>query len=216
MFCLLVGYLEGDGRSALFDFIYGLAQINSQHYIVAERFNHCLRNIQEFTWKTEDNKWETSTYAGRCTFAHKVDGPLQNARFRHPIFMVKANEILLLTELKVETIRRIDMVTGTVSSIFQSNFATLRGLAVGEKSNEYYATTNHGVLHIIDEKESWLVGSLTDGSRVGKFSEAEFDTTANIEWVDSATLIVSDSDNHSLKVINLDTEEVYPICVGKS
>ena len=213
---MLIGYLEGSGEHALFNFIYGLVQINSQHYIVAERFNHCLRNIQEFPWKTGNNKWETSTYAGNCTVQGRTDGPLHIARFQELLSMMKVKEILLLTQLRGESIRRIDIVTGIVTTIFRSDFRALRGLALLERNNEFYATTGHGILHIIDEKGSWLMGSLNAGTRVGNFSSAQFNDPADIKWLDNITLVVADSNNHNLKVIELETERVFQICEGES
>lgn len=170
--------------------------------------------MKKFDWRKGNNNWATSTYAGRCTFGGDANGPLQDAKFNFPISAAQFNEKIIVFEQLGQAIREINVITGTVVTAFRSSFMFI-GMALGEKGSEFYGTVNHGILQIFDQKESWLVGSNSSGSRTGGFSSAEFNQPANIQWLTTSVLLVTDSKNNELKVINLKSEKVNTVCSGE-
>ena len=106
------------------------------------------------------------------------------------------------------------MVTGAVTTL-HSAWDWLFDLALAPMNDGFYVTAGHGIIHIRNDTETWLVGSRLTGRRNGNFSTAQFDTPIDLEWLDSSTLLVADRDSDSIKVIDLESKQVQQICTGQ-
>ena len=206
---MLIGWSDGVGQEAQFNRVTGLIQRTNQHYIVVDHDNHCLRNIRYI-----DNGWRASTFAGRCTSEGNSDGPLLDARFHEPIYMLQFCETIIVAEYGGKSIRQIDLSSEKVNTIHKSEVKLL-SFVFGEKLNEFYVVVEHGVMHLADGAETWLAGGNSRGSSLGDFRVAKFNTPTDIKWLDGNTFLVVDYANHVLKVLHLESERVSQICAGK-
>ena len=186
-------------------------------YIVADHDNFCLREIEPLAGNPEhsEQEWKTSPFAGQCGTSGDIDGRRQIARLNVPRDLVLRNNILFFTDLINKKIKQIDLDKDLITTVHQSRFY-LFGFVLGTEKEEFYAVANHGVLHINNQKETWLVGSATSRSSTsqGSFSEVGFNAPRDIQWLNKKALIVADSRGHTLKVIDLDLQEVQSLCTG--
>ena len=171
--------------------------------------NHCLREVRDL-----GNEWETFTYAGKCTESGTTDGRLRDARFKQPSSIINLDRKLIVAEISNNAIREINMDTGIVATIHKSDHG-LYYLAIGHRTNEFFASTYHGIVRIINDTDSFIVGSSSTGNEIGNFASASFNGPADLEWLDSQTLLLVDSNNGDIKIIDTGLQEVRRICVGK-
>ena len=206
-------YAEGIGAEALFAKITGLVQLNG-YYIVADHDNHCLRKIEPDSTEGSQSLWKTSKFAGTCQTFGDIDGRRQIAKFNYPRDLLLQGNELYLTDQTNKKIKMIDLNTDLVITVHQSDSFDLLYVTAGSKG-EFYATSDYGILHIENQKETWLVGGATQQFDVSnsQFSSAGFYYTRDVQWLDEDNLVVADY--HAVKVINLQLAQVHTICTGK-
>ena len=207
------GYAEGNGADALFREMSGLAQLDG-YYIIVDRYNQCLRKIQLESAETSQRQWKTAKFAGICQKSGDIDGRREIAKFSYPTDLLLQGNKLYLTDYRNRKIKTIDLNTDFVTTVHQSEDFYSFHFAAGTKG-DFYITTGFGILHIQNQKETWLVGSATQQSDFSnsKFSSASFYWLRDIQWLDENNLVVTDQT--TVKVINLQLAQVHTICTGK-
>ena len=211
------GYQEGIGAEAQFNVITGLAQLTDK-YIVADYNNFCMREIEPLAGNPEysEQEWKTSAFAGQCGKSGDIDGRRQIARLNRPRDLVLRNNILFFTDTYNNKIKQIDLDKDLITTAHQSHSFSLYGFVLGTEKDEFYVTAPHGVLHINNQKETWLVGSATHTSTPshGRFSGVGFYNPFSIQWLNKKVLIVTDNSGNTLKSIDLDLQQVQSLCTG--
>ncbi len=103
------GYRDGAGSQAMFAMPTSVVYNPSDHYVyVADALNNCIRRIS--------SAGVVSTYAGTTTSGY-VNGSLTAARFSSPTDLVISGTTMYISDTMNNSIRRIDMSTGVVSTL---------------------------------------------------------------------------------------------------
>ena len=190
----------------------------SDSYIVVDQGNHCLRELTPTVSdvKASNQIWRTSLYAGECTEAADIDNRRKISRFNSPQDVIIQGNYLFLTDTNNGKIKKIDMTNDRVTTVHQSEGLALYNLVSGSVDGEFYVTAPHGVLHIRDQKETWLVGGECSAviASSSRFSGIRFKDPTGIQWVNKDTLVVADSGVNTIKVIDLVLQHAQSICAG--
>ena len=191
--------------------IKGLAQLGQNTLIYTDSRNHCLRKLEDHGVEGS-RTWKGSTFAGKCFEPGDVDGEKSIGRLRRPLECKYYQGNIFVTDnfFKIKQIS----VGGTITIIYESQLKNeLMFLEMGKSANEFYVTTNHGVLHIKDSEESWLVGSnslmISTGTDAIYFNEPK-----QIVWLSNDALLVADTLTHTLKEIDVTLNMIRKICTG--
>lgn len=213
-FCLAIisGFANGVGAAALFNVIVSLIQLSGK-YIVADRENSCLRDI---SFESAEQDWKTSTFAGACQKPDDRDGRRQNARFNKMEGMLQQGNNIYITDTHNKKIKQLNLNNNIVITIHESVSYPLFSLEFGTNINEFYVTAPHGILHIRERQETWLVGGKTSSTiDAGQFSSVGFAAPRSIAKITDNILVVVDTVGATIKVIDLVLQEVRTICSGK-
>lgn len=206
------GFQQGNGIESRFDRIYGMVQIIGG-YLVSDHRNHCVRKVDK------DSNLQTTTYAGECTESGDQEGQLNSARFNGPFGIRLHLGSIYITDSYNQKIKKLDMTADTVTTIHRSENHELCDFVIGRREDvdEFYVTAKHGVLHVLDRQETWLVGSTKTSSDKtdGQFSGVKFNEPIGIEWLDNRTLLVASAHESVLRVVNTETWRVFSICQCK-
>ena len=177
-----------------------------------------MREIEPLSGNPEysEQEWKTSAFAGKCGTSGDIDGRRQIARLNGPWELVLQNNILFFTDTSNNKIKQIDLDKDLITTVHQSHSFSLYYFVLGTEKEEFYVTAPHGVLHINNQKETWLIGSATARSTPsqGSFSEVGFYYPSGIQWLNKKKLIVADYDGNTLKVVDLDLQVVQGLCDG--
>jgi NHL repeat len=168
-----------------------------------------------------------STFAGRVATAGSADGNATRAGFDSPKGITTDGVNLYLADLNNNTIRKIDIASGMVSTI--AGMAGKKGSSDGRGSaarfnRPYGITTDGSNLYVTDSNnhcirkidiESGVVTTLAGGvGEVGYVDgtgrQARFFIPEGIT-TDGASLYVSDTHNHSIRKIDLESDTVTTI-----
>jgi hypothetical protein len=211
------GSTDGSGASALFASPSGLALIGTDLYI-SDTNNSTIRKVSV-------SSGAVTTVAGTTNIAGTDDGKGLNAHFNLPTQLAADpnGSRLFLTDTNNDTIRMIqvpDMVVKTVAGQAQtegkadggstkSSFNRPRGIATDGKF-VYISDTGNGIIRKMDLSSmtvSTIAGTGEEGDKDGAGTEAQFNNPGAMA-TDGTTLYVLDADNHSVRKINLATNEV--------
>lgn len=168
-----------------------------------------------------------STFSGRVATAGATDSGAGRASFDSPKGITTDGVSLFLADLNNHTIRKIDISSGTVTTV--AGVAGKKGSSDGKgaaaRFNRPYGITTDGTnLYVTDsnnhcirqiEIESGMVSTLAGGVGEvgyvdGKGMQARFFIPEGIT-TDGANLYVSDTHNHSIRKIDLERETVSTI-----
>jgi len=172
-------------------------------------------------------KTVVSTFAGRVATAGSTDGSATRARFDSPKGITTDGVNLYLADMNNHTIRKIDIASGMVTTIagMAGKKGNSDGKGIAARFNRPYGITTDGTsLYVTDSNnhcirqidiESGEVTTLAGGvgevgyadgaGRQARFFIPEGITT------DGASLYVSDTHNHSIRKIDLESETVTTI-----
>ena len=197
-----------------FSFITGFKQINSSHILVVDSSIHCVKMVNR-----EDNS--NTVFAGLCNAKGFVDGATAKFYFPYSIETDERNPgHLLITDLSNHALRSVDVTSGTVSTVIRTGFNFPRGLTW--YSGRLLVCNRHFISEI-----SWSsTGSATNNRlttftvdrkfRDGDFSVAQFSYPQEIKQIGVDLVLVADNDNNKLRLLNMSTRKVLPVCVGFS
>lgn len=210
------GYADGVGGEALFNNPFGVAlSADGTIGLVADTDNHVIRRIDPATGAV-------TTIAGSPGQPGSVDGVGNAARFNQParIAIARSNSFALVADFATRAIRRIDLLTGAVTTVATLNNSPpgpalanglVGALAVTLSCDDKYAVFSDGQQHIVGE--IWLASS-TEKAIAGSTGQAGYrDDVGAAARFDAPTgitapcttnvVIVSDSTNHVLRAVIL-------------
>ena len=166
---------------------------------------------------TNETIWETSIFAGNCTNRGDIDGNLLEAKFSPPASIILFKNWIYMSDWKNNKIKEIDLISDQVKTVYLSKYQ-LAFLAVGAKEKEFYATADHGILHIYNHSENWLTGSApySAANSNNDIGIAEFHQPRDMHWLTNSTLLVADELSSKLKVVDTITLTVKNICTGEA
>ncbi|MCL2620077.1 MAG: stalk domain-containing protein [Defluviitaleaceae bacterium] len=198
---------------------------------IADAGNHAIRMI---------NGNQVSTLTGGTTTGH-ADGSLADARFNFPaaidmdshgnIFVADAlNHVIRKISMdgRVSTIAGVPEISGFSNGAGDPNRALFNapmGIAVGNNGRIYVADTGNNLIRVIDGEDVYTIaGSLVftagpgwDDMPIGGFADgvsSMFNQPTGIAIWEN-TLIVADSANHRIRVVDISTGEVSTLAGGE-
>lgn len=212
------GYKEGMGENARFRSVSTFIQHTSTTLLLVDSGNHCLRSVSRLTNTT-------STFVGKCETPFQWEGT--NPLFNSPSAVIEDSMSpgnFFITErlgqrLKYMTVRgEIKNVTTVYRGI--QRFSRM---VQQTTSGNIYITYDNGIAFYdyLQRTMSILVGSSTQvgsstlGFEDGMFSSTKFNRPLGIVFLDRDILLVSDSFNCRLRMLDLSTNTSSSICSGK-
>ena len=183
--------------------IKGLAQLGQNRLIYTDNRNHCVRKLEARSGDGS-RSWISSTLAGRCSESGDVDGNKAFGRLRHPLECKHYKNSIFLTD-NWSKIKQINLLDESLTTIHESpTQRRLRFFEFGTSPKEFYVTANQGAVHVIDGKESWLIG----------IDAPNFNRPMQIVWLNNEILLVADTFTHTLKTVDVNLYRVETICNG--
>ena len=210
------GSADGFGSTARFCYPGGIVAVGGDLY-VADRWNHAVRKINVETG-------EVTTIAGSLGSSGSTDGIGISARFNGPTGIVTDGSHLFLTEVGNDTVRALDVGTGSVTTIAGSapgsdgagsaaRFDFPSGIAT-DGTSLYIADTNGDTIRriaIATGDVATIAGvSGSAGSADGTGSAARFSSPWGIA-ISGADLYVADMDNHAIRRVEIVTGVVSTV-----
>ena len=204
------GYLEDVGSNARFRGIFSFIQLSRSLIVLADIGNSCFRNVDRTTNLT-------STYSGNCTNRGDRDGV--DALFNSPISIiqdVKNNTQLLIADLCLGSLKKIIVGNKHVSTIYTDSSYRLITLLQDPSTGNIYVTFYHG-LGLFDYESlsfSVIAGSSSHAGFVdGAISQIRFYNPREVAFLSPHKLLIADSENHRLRVLDLITNTSTSICI---
>ncbi len=213
------GSADGTGASATFSNPYGITTDGTNLY-VADTFNRTIRKINISTG-------QVTTIAGQAGITGSADGTGTSATFSNPFGITTDGTCLYVSDTGNDTIRKINIATGLVTTI--AGQAGAIGNADGTGTAATFdqpegITTDGTYLYVADtfnrtirkiNISTGLVSTMAGlagnaGSADGQGSAARFDVPRGIT-TDGTYLYVSDSVNDTVRQINISTGQVTTI-----
>lgn len=212
------GSADGIGADARFHNPRGVAADGAGNLYVADSTNHTIRKISLASGGV-------STLAGAAGVSGRGDGPASVARFQYPRgLLADGAGNLYVTEAGSFSVRRIDLATGTVSTLAgdpknyggsdgvgeAARFSMLGGMAADRSGNLYVAD---GVavrkIVIATRTVSTLAGSPGYAGGVdGIGAAARFKKLDDLVFDGTSSLLVADSGNSLIRRITIATGAV--------
>ena len=204
------GYVEGVGTVARFDIIASFLQLSTDRVLITDYSNHCVRSLDRITN-------ETMTFVGNCTNSGNKDGT--DALLILPLKLIVdiKNPTRLLLAEEDGIIKSVKAANGNVSyfgTIVDHSF--IRNMIQEQDRGDLFVTFEHGVglLDYHTRAFSVIAGSGVSGFNDGLFNQTRF-SYPSIKFLNSHTLLVSDTGNQRLRVLNLITNTSSSICTGE-
>lgn len=218
------GYRDGDSKDARFSLPSGVAISSDGSVYVADTLNHCIRIISP--------EGQVSTLTGQAGQPGFADGSLAQARFCEPNDIAFSPDGgLYVVDKGNQRIRRIfdgavttvagcgtdsDQTTGYIIGGYldgpgvSARFLYPTGLCVSGDGTIYIADTGNNCIRALtaDGKVTTVAGKRTAGNRVGDLEETRFNQPLDVLYRDGI-LYVTDSYNHVVKSVELDTSSLH-------
>lgn len=204
------GYKEDVGDAARFTRITGFSQINSTHILIADLGNHCIRMLNRETK-------ETSPFAGKCKESGFQDGV--DSRFDNPYTIIRNPENLnqfVITDSNNNAIRVLDLNTTVVTTLLKTGYSHPHGLSFAKNEKVLYFTQHHSIGRIDLNTRAIvnITGTGFPGRRNGRFNDASFSIPWGIIMLNDDILLLADSTNDLLRIVDKGQKWVRSICSG--
>ena len=204
------GYVEGVGIVARFNYILSFLQVSTNRVLITDYHNHCVRSLDRITN-------ETLTYVGNCTNSGNKDGT--DALITHPVKLIVdiKNPIRLLLAERGRIIKSVKVANGNVSYFGSIVDYSVLNMIQEKDRGDLFVTFEHGVglLDYHTRAFSVIAGSAINGFKDGSFNQMRFYYPFSIKFLNSHTLLVSDTYNNRLRVLDLITNTSSSICTGE-
>ena len=140
-----LGYVDGNGAAARFNFITGLAFGSGGNIFVGDRGNNVIRRI--------DSAGNVTTYAGVAGQSARVDGPIATARFQSP------NDVVSGPDGSLYVLDKPDNITGTIRRITPDG-ASVSTLAGSGGQVRIFTIDAAGTIYYADDFTTSVLGGL--------------------------------------------------------
>lgn len=214
-----LGYAEGKGTDAEFNFVTGFFQVNASHIIAVDNWNHCLRSIDRA-------ERSTSPFAGECTNPGYEDGVGQNALFYYPRVIIRSidKDRTLVADRQNHAIREVNLMTAEVKT-FQISLQESEGIRHPlsltfdpEKEVLFVGAFYYfGRLSMASEEFQIITGSYDDGGDIeGSFEFARIFEPLSLVALSSSLVLASDARYDKIRLFDLVNKEVSVFCPGNA
>lgn len=209
------GYAEGRGFSAKFKSITDFMQTNMTHIIAVDQMNNCLRILVRATQST-------AQFSGRCSKKGFANGAGPVALFNEPTAAARMKwnvSSIVVTDKGNNAIRLVHLITTLVSTIFQGN-PLVAPMAIAFNVNcdamligcEYYIVE----LSLTTINRRIISGSNETGDADGSLADARFGAFGSLLVLSPSLILVTDSLNGNLRLIDIANDKVSPLCPTRS
>ena len=165
-----------------------------------------------------------SLYTGYCGSAGYVTGT-SAARFHYAysiISDIKRPGMLLVTDSYNDAVRHVNTLSSSaphsVSNFYQSTSHLLypRGITQHHVSGDLYITTTYEVWKVTysSKSTSKFAGALSHSFRDCDFSTSYLNYPREIIFIADNKLLLADTDNQRLRVLNQQTSHTSSVCTG--
>ena len=193
-------------------------QISPSEVVVTDSIQNCLKLIDRTTL-------QVSRYAGYCGSAGYVTGT-SAARFTSPysiISDIKRPGMLLVTDYWNNAVRHVNTLSSSaphsVSNFVQSTsyLDGPRGITQHHVSGDLYITTaNNEVWKVTysSKSTSKFAGASSASFKDCDFSTSYFNYPRDIIFIADNKLLLADTNNQRLRVLNQQTSHTSSVCTG--
>ncbi|MBN2227895.1 MAG: redoxin domain-containing protein [candidate division Zixibacteria bacterium] len=214
--------VSGKGRDVALNSPWDVLVLDNQLYI-AMAGSHQL-------WVADLNTFDAKPFAGSAREA-RIDGPLRTAALAQPSGLTTDGKRLYFADSEISAIRSADVTpNGRVATIIGEDLFEYgdidgsRAIArlqhplgvVYYKDKLYVADTYNSKIKAIDPKQNTsttLAGTGEAGFVDGGFAVAQFNEPSGITVLNDK-LYVADANNHAIRVLSLETEQVTSLVLG--
>ena len=210
-----IPYVEGVGKNATFSKITSFAQLNTSYVLLADSKHGCIRGVDRYTNKTK-------LVAGICkeqiyySDTH-IDGDLTHATF-HVVSTIayRPHEIYVVEQMK-KTVRKVDLKENKVTTVVNEKnlrkYDVPRRFVIDNQRNMIFLTAFNGLLQINLVNDSVAYLTKEKGKRGSELlSNSKWSGASEIIFLDDDTLLVTDTFNGRLRVIDLKSMTVNTWC----
>ena len=198
-----------------FDYILSFKQVNSIHVAVVDI------NEKRITMVNRKDNSSRVIVDGkqRCDVRWMHDSDVKSYDPNHVELDERNPGHLIFTDKSNNALRSVDLTSGTVSTVIKTGFNHPRGLTW---YNGRLLVCN---FHYISEVSWTCNGAVSNnklttnnayGHRDGDFSIAEFSDPRELIQIRNGLFLVLDSENRKLRILNMFTRKVLPVCIGSS
>ena len=208
------------GLLARFQDLTGFRQISPSEVVVTDYGQHCLKLIDRTTL-------QVSRYAGYCGSAGYVTGT-SAARFYYPhsiISDIKRPGMLLVTDYGNDAVRHVNTLSSSaphsVSNFYQSTsyLDNPKGITQHPVNGDLYITNNDNEVWKVtysSKSISKFAGASSASFRDCDFSTSYFNYPRDIIFIADNKLLLADTDNQRLRVLNQQTSHTSSVCTGRA
>ena len=212
------GYSTSSGSSARFNYLFGFHQITANRVFLVDSYNHCMRMLD----RTSNASYVS--YAGYCCSNGYADGT-SRARFYYPWSAIadkKATGRLLVTDKSNHAIRHVHTHYAGyqyVSTFYRSTSSLQKptGITQEHASGDLFITT-HGYyvykLTYSSKALTLLSGTGSRGFHDGISCQTRFYYPYELLLISRHTLLIADSSNNRLRVLDLNSLMTGSLCSG--
>lgn len=200
------GYTEGYGAGANFALITGFIQLTSDYVLVVDHGNHCLRLVNR-------RSTQTSAYLGECQRSGHQDGmkPLFNQPWGVVLDIKNKNRMIVTENGHLRAYNSLTRLVETLSNVSNQ----LKGIAQEAVTGNMFITAEHCIY-----KYSYKMQEMTlfsGSTKTGGFNDADllsarFNTPVGITQINYNELLVADSGNNALRVVDTVKNQTWSIC----
>ena len=197
------------------DYILSFKQVNSTHVAVVESNTNRITMVNRkgnssIVWVDGDLKCDVK-------WMHDYDATSYDP------YNVELDERnsghLLFTDRHNHALRSVDLTSGKVSTVIRTGFFHPRGLTwYNERllvcNEQYISEVSWSTDGAVSNNK--LTSTVALGYRDGDFSIAEFNYLLEIKQIKDELFLVVDRDNRRLRLLNMSTRKVLPVCIGSS
>jgi len=207
---LKCGSSDGTGSLARFNYPHGICCDNQGFLFVADYENHTIRKIN-----TKDGT--VTTLCGVSGVSGSINGQGSTAKFNCPYGICYDNRFLFIVEHENHTIRKIDPIDGTVTSLCGATgeIGSTDGKGISARFNfpVGICCDNRGFIYVTEYKICMIrkINSM-DGTVTTLCGPLEIKTPIGICCDDNGFLFVTDFNNHIIRKINTKDGTGTTIC----
>lgn len=203
----LISYQADSDTSSLLSNVRGFTQISETEIVLADYFNHCLRLYNRVTR-------ELSVYAGFCGES-RSSGHTNRKRFKKPhsvIHDMMNPQMLLVSGESDCYVHHVD-TSGTAPhniTTFSNCMTAARGISQDPRTGDIFFTHSNAIYNLNYTSKGY---QKIDGGTTGLFG-LQYNYPYAVLPIGDNKLVVADTQNDRLRILDFDREETSSICSG--
>lgn len=202
------GYREGMGEEARFFVIKDFIQLDKKTIMIVDENNDCLRLVNR-------NNLTTSPFIGVCTRGGQADG--SRVKFSFPNTVIKdlrssGNKLLVLDSFNL-AIRQVDLLTRKAATIVDSADLWFPARIAFDREENLLITNQHYIsdYNFFTGTAYVISGRTRAGNKDGTLNTARFNNPKDLISLYNGIILLADSGNHQLRLVDRANNFVYSI-----